>query len=130
MKELEQEKVDLKAKEFFNYFNTNISVVSEQTNLKRHTFYRFVEYRTNEKNTKKIVECLEDTNARNYRYEVSSCVSEVKHAINRLNQAWNDYERKERILNTYRCKYGIQRKGELLRKITLKEMLKKAMQFP
>ena len=112
---MEQEIVNLDAKAFYNYFNTNISTISIQTKLGRDTICRFVQYRANEKSTKKIVECLEDANDRNYRYEVSECVNEVKHAINRLKVAWNEYERKERILNNHRCRYGILKKREMLK---------------
>lgn len=115
------------AKAFFNDFNTDITTVSRATGISRPAVTRMVALRSETENTEKIVEYLEEINKQDYDYVINECIDEIRKVFNKVKNAWADYERKEKILEQYRCKYRIKRKQPMAARRKVKEILQIAL---
>lgn len=116
-----------KGKNFYRDFNTDIATVSRAVNLCPATVTKFVEMRTRDVPTEKIADYLEEIIIQDYNYEISQSIDEITTAICKIEKSWNEYERKENILDKYRKNYGIARKKTVPARLMVKDMLKEML---
>lgn len=97
------------SRQFYKEFGTNILRVHQDTGIDRAVLCRMPANRTNRKSTEKIVGYLEKISIEEYNHQLDACRDEIKKSVSNVQSAWEDYERKERELDKFRQKYGIER---------------------
>ena len=95
---------------FFHQFNVNILGISRACDISRSSISKMPSFRAAGSSTRRIVEYLEEVSIEDYAYTLDCCREELAQALKKIDKAWEQYEEKERILDEYRLKYGIDRK--------------------
>lgn len=111
------------ATEFYREFETDISKVSREVGISRQSVSRFAINAASPENTEKIVLYLEKDTASKYEQATEKCEKEIIDLIRKLECEWENYKKKEAILEQYRIKRGILRKTEIVKRADICEML-------
>lgn len=112
------------ATDFYWEFGVNITEVSRNTGVTRKSVSRVPIKHASEENTKKIILYLEEVSINDYGSAVQQCKKEIIMALKELEAAWQNYEKREGILEMYRCRYQIERGNEPAKKETLWNILR------
>jgi len=94
------------ATEFYKDFGVSMRAVSMATGVSRNSVSRVSIGHADKQNTEKVIQYLEYVSVNN-----------MNRAISKLEEAWNDYERRENILNAYCQQHGVPRKKVPIKKI-------------
>lgn len=112
------------ATEFYREFNVTISGVSRATGTCRESVSKVPIHGASKPNTEKIVAYLEEVSIDDYQFAVKECKESILHALRTLENEWQKYGRKEKVLENYRSSYQIPRKRDMAEKETLWNVLR------
>lgn len=114
-------------KKFYDEFCATIVDVSRATGASRASVTRMAVEHASRQNTEKIVLYLEEISMEDYNFTIQQCTDELKDVIEKVKEAWKAYEKKEKILDKYRYKYGIKRRKMMSRRVTIWEILRRVI---
>lgn len=111
------------ATEFYKQFNMTLTDAARATGITRKSASKIPIYRASKENTEKVILFLEEICAEDYKKEIEQCLQMIEKSIEKIEEAWNDYENKEQILEEYRQKYEIKRNQHKVKKIEWEETI-------
>ena len=86
------------ATKFYKKFDVTISGVSRATGTHRESVSKIPIDGASKQNTEKIIVYLEEVSVDDYDYAIQQCKREIIEALRGLEEAWQNYQKKEEIL--------------------------------
>lgn len=121
----------MEAKEFYSGFETNMVEVNRKIGICRKSLARLPSGGVRKDTAKIVLNYLEKKNIQDYQDTITTCRNELHGKINsmklEIKEAWKKYLAREELLDEYYRMYDIPRKGSIIKRVKITELLRAAM---